>query len=102
MARTNNQNQAVDNRTIGEKIATYLQLEAKKKELETQIKALKESIEAGMNGASEVRENGFVARIECGTQRKFDTTKFKAEHLDIYEAYRHDVATKSFKAYVEG
>ncbi len=95
-------NQMVDNRTMSEKIATYLQLEAKKKELENQLKVLKESIESGMNGAGEVRENGFVARIELGTQRKFDTTKFKADHADIYEAYRHDVQTKSFKAYVEG
>ena len=99
MARTTNR---VVEMTMSEKIATYLQLDAKKKELENQIKALKESIETGMNGLTEVRENGFVARIEHGTQRKFDTTQFKADHADMYEAYRHDVATKSFKAYVEG
>lgn len=101
MARRNNQ-VATQEMTLGAKIATYLDLKAKEAALKAQIKEMEDSIKAGMGDLTEVRENGFVARVEFGTQRKFDTTKFKTDHLDIYEAYRHDVQTSSFKAYVEG
>lgn len=94
--------QVVDNRTMSEKIATYLSLKAKETALKEELKNLEANIKAGMGDLTEVRENGFVARIEVGTQRKFDTTRFKADHLDIYESYRRDVPTHSFKAYVEG
>jgi len=88
--------------TTGMKIATYLDLKAKEKALKAEIAELEGSIKAAMGDSSEVRENGFVARIVEGTQRKFDTTRFKAEYADMYEAYRHDVPTKSFQAFVEG
>ena len=90
--------------TMSQKIASYLELKAKETALKAELKAVEDSIKAGMEALSvnEVRENGFVARVEVGTQRKFDTNKFKADHNDIYEAYRHDVAVRSFKAYVEG
>lgn len=99
-----NNNQAVDNRSFSERIATYLSLKAKEKALKDEIKAIEDSIKSGMDAleVSEVKENGFVARVEVGTQRKFDTNRFKSEHADVYEAYRHDVVTHSFKAYVEG
>ena len=92
----------IEEMTTSQKIATYLELKAKAAAIKTQIADLETSIKAGMGDLNEVRENGFVARIECGTQRKFDTNRFKAEHLDVYESYRHDVPTTSFKAYVEG
>ena len=93
---------SIEEMTTSQKIAIYLDLKAKAAEIKTQMSNLEDSIKAGMGDLNEVRENGFVARIECGTQRKFDTTRFKAEHLDVYESYRHDVPTTSFKVYVEG
>ena len=89
--------------TLGMNIAKYLELKAQEKTLKDQIAAVEEAIKAEMaaQNTNEVTDNGFVARIVEGTQRKFDTTKFKAEHMDIYESYRHDVPTKSFQAFVQ-
>ena len=94
----------INNMTMSEKLANYLSLKAKETALKAELKAFEDSIKAGMEAlnVTEVNENGFVARIEQGTQRKFDTTKFKVDHNDIYEAYRHDVVTHSFKVYVAG
>ena len=102
MARRNQNQVAVAEMSMSAKIATYLDLKAKEAALKNELKAMEDAIKAGMGELSEVRENGFVARIECGTQRKFDTTRFKQDHNDIYESYRKDVPTTSFKAYVEG
>ena len=103
MASTNTVvSQVTDNRSMSEKIATYLSLKAKEAALKEELKNLEANIKAGMGDLTEIRETGFVAMIEVGTQRKFDTNRFKADHFDIYESYRHDVATHSFKAYVEG
>lgn len=89
--------------TLGMNIAKYLELKAKEKELAAEIKAVETAIKAEMEAqnSNEVSDNGFVARIVVGTQRKFDTTQFKQDHMDIYESYRHDVPTKSFQAFVE-
>ena len=91
------------NLTMGQQIASYLELKAKIKQLELQLKSVETNIKAGMEavGSNEVRSGGFVARIVEGNQRKFDTNKFKLEHADVYEAYRRDVPTKSFQAYCE-
>ena len=92
----------INEMTMGSKIATYLDLKAKEKALKAELKALEDAIKAGMGDAQEVRENGFVARYELSTSRKFDTTKFKQDHNDIYEAYRKDVVNHTFQAFVEG
>jgi len=88
---------------MSEKIAQYLSLQAKKKALDDQLKAVEAAIKAGMEaqGVSEVRDGGFVARVVEGNQRKFDTARFKVEHPDFYESYRKDVPTHSFQAFVE-
>lgn len=92
----------INEMTTGQKIATYLSLKAQEESLKNQLKAIEESLKTAMGDANEISENGFVARIVMGNQRKFDTAKFKADHLDVYESYRKDVPTKSFQAFVEG
>ena len=87
--------------TMGQQIATYLSLQAKAKALAAEVKAAEAGIRALMEeqGVNEISDNGFTARVVLGNQRKFDTNAFKAAHPDVYEAFRHDVPTKTFQAF---
>lgn len=75
--------------TLLEKIHEIKQLESKKKILENEIESLKDAIKADMlaRNVSEDIVDIFTVRYTDVTSNRFDSTKFKKDHPDMYESY---------------
>lgn len=88
------------------KIDKYLELVEQKRELDKQIKALKDEFlkeyfeknieENELKYLLEVDE--YKLQLELVVQNRFDTTNFKKDHPKYYEQYLKPVTNKVFKA----
>lgn len=79
----------INNNSINMKAMEIKKLEIAKKELEEKIKKAKGGIKDIMKaeGVTEIKTDKFIIRNTSVTTNRFDTTKFKKEHIDLYEAY---------------
>jgi len=91
------------------KIDKYLKLVEQKRELDKEIKALKDEFlkeyfekniqEDELKYLLEVDE--YKLQLELVVQNRFDTTNFKKDHPKYYENYLKPVTNKVFKAFKE-
>lgn len=87
---------AMDRQTINEKFKELAQY----KQMEAEIKALKEEIEAEIKVYMQTEKieslvgDEHHASYTTYEERRFDSTAFKKDHADMYEAYRK-ASTKS-------
>lgn len=79
----------INNNSINMKVTEIKKLEIAKKELEEKLKKAKSGIKDIMKaeGVTEIKTDKFIIRNTPVTTNRFDTTKFKKEHIDLYEAY---------------
>ena len=100
---------ASNKNTLKEKIDQYLTLVEQKRELDKQIKALKDEFLKGYF-EKEIDENElkylleadeYKLQLELVVQNRFDTTSFKKDHPKYYEAYLKPVTNKVFKPFKE-
>ena len=80
---------AINNENIDTIIDEIKKYEMKKKELEEKINANKKCVKIIMNeeGVDEIRTEKYIVRNKEVTSNRFDTTRFKKDHKDLYEAY---------------
>ena len=94
---------------LDEKIKEYIELYNKKKEIEKQLKGLKdEFLNELFLPEIEDEENKYkfeTAEVELSfelvTQNRFDTTTFKEEHPKYYEMYLKPTINKVLKASIK-
>lgn len=80
---------AINNENIDTIIDEIKKYEMKKKELEEKINTNKKCVKIIMNeeGVDEIRTEKYIVRNKEVTSNRFDTTRFKKDHKDLYEAY---------------
>lgn len=80
---------AINNDNINKIIDEIKEYEILKKELEEKINADKKCVKIIMNeeGVDEIRTDRYIVRNKEVTSNRFDTTRFKKDHKDLYEAY---------------
>ncbi len=86
------------NRMINNRINKLFDLEAKKRELETQIDALKTELQQDMlsKDVDSVDTGKFIVRWTEVMSNKLDTKKFKADHADMFDLYSVPVNYRRF------
>lgn len=79
----------INNLSINAKVYEIKKAEMAKKELEAKISKLKGDIKTVMKeeGVTEIKTDKFIVRNTPVTSNRFDTKKFKSEHIDLYEQY---------------
>ena len=79
-------------------IEMIIRLELQKEDICNQIDALKDKLKAEMTaqGVEQIRAGIHQVSWTSYKSRRFDTTAFKAEHADLYDAYATTTETKRF------
>lgn len=77
------------NRMINTRVAKLFALESAKRELETEIEAIKAELKKELedNDLSSLDTGKFIVRFTEVSSNKMDTKKFKEDHSDMYEDY---------------
>jgi len=77
------------NRMINNRISKLFELESHKRELETEIEAIKEELKKELedNNLNSLDTGKFIVRFTEVSSNKMDTKKFKEDHSDMYEDY---------------
>lgn len=85
-------------RALNNRIEKIKELERQKAELEKQIENLKAEVKEEMEnkGVNEIDTGLYIVRFKDVTTNKFDSKAFKAEHLDLYNAYLKAAVGKRF------
>ena len=94
---------------LKDKINQYISLVERKRELDKQIKTLKdEFLKEYFEGNITDNEfkyllevDNYKLQLELVVQKRFDTTTFKKDHPKYYEKYMKPVVNKVFKAFKE-
>ena len=88
----------MDKKLIDGKADELKKLELEKKALEEKIQGiqteLKECLES--EGVDELTTDKYIIRYKSVVSHRFDTTKFKSEHTDLYESYLKESVSKRF------
>ena len=82
-----------------QKAKLYRKLDQKAKEIEAQMKALQADLISVLDaeGVTKLTAGLFTVSYTEYVQNRFDSTRFKTEHADIYELYKRPVNQHSFK-----
>lgn len=85
-------------RMLTNRIRKLKELEARQKELEQQIDALKAEIKADMEakGLEEQRLGDYIVRFTSVMTNRFDARRFQQEHGRLYDQYVKQVKRKRF------
>ena len=80
------------------KIRELKELKTMSAELDKEISALEDEIKQEMNatGKTEMFIDVFVVRYTSVVTNRFDTTKFKTEHNELYKTYLKQTTSKRF------
>ena len=71
-------------------------LEAQKAALESEIAALKAEIQTDMGDTEAIETDRFIIRWPVIVSNQFDSSAFKADHGELYEAYRRPKESRRF------
>ena len=77
------------NRMINTRLTKLFALEANKRELESQIEAVKAELKKELddNNVDSIDTGKFIVRYTEVSSSKMDTKKFKEDHADMFEQY---------------
>ena len=84
------------NKQLNNRIHKLQELEARKKELEEQIAAVKEDITTDMGDVEIVETDLFKIHYTKIFGSRFDTRRFRKERADIYAAYQIQTESRRF------
>ena len=82
----------MDNKTMDSLVSELLKLEIEKRNAEKKMASVKNSIKALMDaeGLDVVETEKHIVKYTKFVTNRFDTTKFKGEHADLYESYLYE------------
>lgn len=85
-------------RQIENRVKKLRELEAKQKEIEKQINALKDEIKSEMQeqGTDELITDECIIRWTEVTSNRFDTSNFKKNFADLYSQFTRQVTSRRF------
>lgn len=88
----------MDKMTINAKFKELAELKMMYKEIEDEMDSIKDELKDYMkeNGLEEVIGDEHKATWKEVVSSKFDSTAFKAEYLDLYEAFKKPSTTRRF------
>ncbi len=83
---------------LNNKVMELKEMEQYAAEISAEIEALKDEIKAEMTrqGKDEMTVGVFTVRWKEYKSSRFDSKRFKADHADMYEAYKTQTTTKRF------
>lgn len=91
---------ALTDRQINNRMKKIADLDAEIKRLQAERDALADEVKAAITDTFE--SDLFKVTYKEVTSRRFDSTAFKKDHADLYEAYRKPSTTRPFKYTVKG
>lgn len=85
-------------RMISNHIRKLKELENQRAELDKQIEALKDEIKGDMDskGLEEQKVGDYVVRFITVVTNRFDSSKLKKEHADLYSRYLKETSCRRF------
>lgn len=85
-------------RMISNRIRKLKELENERGELDKQIEALKDEIKEDMDskGLEEQQVGDYVVRFITVVTNRFDSSKLKKEHADLYGRYLRETSCRRF------
>ena len=88
----------MDKKLIDGKADELKKLEIEKKVLEKKIQDIQSEIKDYLEreGVDELTTDKYIIRYKSIVSHKFDTTRFKSEHTDLYESYIKESVSKRF------
>lgn len=93
--------QTLTDRQINNRLRKIADLDAEIKRLQAARDAVVDEIKTAMAGDT-FESDAFKVIYKEVTSRRFDSKAFKADHADLYEAYRKPQTTRPFKYTVKG
>lgn len=81
---------------LKEKLNDYMEYKRMLNELKDCINSIEEDIKDFMGSDEEVNINGIKISNKKYTQNRFDSSKFKKEHQDIYDSYLKQISCTRF------
>ena len=84
------------NKQLNNRIHKLMKLEARRKELEDQIAAVKEDITTDMGDVEIIETDLFKIHYTKIFGSRFDTRRFKKEQADIYSRYQIQTESRRF------
>lgn len=85
-------------RMISNRIRKLKELENQRAELDKQIEALKDEIKEDMDskGLEEQKVGDYMIRFITVVTSRFDSSKLKKEHADLYSRYLKETSSRRF------
>lgn len=85
-------------RMISNRIRKLKELENQRAELDKQIEALKDEIKEDMDskGLEEQKVGDYVERFITVVTNRFDSSRLKKEHADLYSRYLKETSCRRF------
>lgn len=85
-------------RMISNRIRKLKELENQRAELDKQIEALKDEIKEDMDskGLEEQKVGDYVVRFITVVTNRFDSSRLKKEHADLYSRYLKETSCRRF------
>lgn len=84
------------NRQINNRIQKLQELEARKRELEDQIAAVKEDLQTDMGDVETIETDLFKIHYTKVFGSRFDSRRFKKEQADLFSMYQIQTETRRF------